>query len=424
MARTLLVDPSVAGISGNMLLGALVDLGAGTKSLEELARLVSKEFDCSVALKRERVRRYGFGAEYVEWTIDEVREEVPGVVFQANVKTMAERMGLSPAAREFAATAADALLRAEAKVHDQRVEEVIFHELGSVDTVLDMVGVAALLDDLHLLDPGTSVKSNPVVVGRGSVEARHGHLAIPPFVTAELLRMFSIPFRYAPKEGEFATPTGVALLGALADDFDLPEALIPAAVGHGAGLRDVQGIPNVLRLILSDEGGAPGTDYIATLETTVDDVTGEVIGYTIEKLIGLGALDVQAIPTVGKKGRPGQILQVLAPLGLEAKIAEVLMEETGSLGVRIDVMRRRYVLRREIVAVKFAALGVEAQVRVKVARDAQGRIVRLKPEFEDAREIAERTGLPLRRVLQEVERTAEEELGGTVGAGRRGGGEV
>lgn len=421
MARTLLVDPSIAGISGNMLLGALVDLGAGTKPLEELAHLVSRELGCSVGLKRERVRRYGFGAEYVEWTIDTAREEVPGVEFLRNVKAMADRMELSREARELAAAAAEALLRAEAKVHDQAVEEVVFHELGSVDTVLDMVGVAALLDELDLLGDDTTVRSTPVVVGLGSMEARHGHLAVPPFVTAELLRSFSIPFRYAPQEGEFATPTGVAILGALADGFDLGGTLVPRAVGHGAGLRDVQGIPNILRMILSDDA-AGEAEYIAVVETTVDDVTGEVIAYTAERLLGLGALDVQAIPTVGKKGRPGHILQVLAPLGLEARISEALMEETGSLGVRVDALRRRHILHREVAEVAFVAPGFEGTVRVKVARDARGRIVRLKPEFGDAREIATRTGLPLRRVLQEVERRAWEELGPPGPGGRGGGG--
>ncbi len=410
MARALYVDPSIAGISGNMLLGALVDLGARLDPLEELAKVVSRQHECWVKVRREKVHRYGFGALWLDWEIDEKREDIPGVVFLERVKAAGEATGWSPEARAFAVEAATTLVEAEAAVHHQKLEEVVFHELGSHDTVLDVVGVALLLQDLALLDPGVEVWSAPVTVGRGNLEVRHGHMSVPPFVTAELLRRHAIPFRFSHLEGEFATPTGVALLAPLVDHWSQGLTLLPSAMGHGAGLRELEGIPNVLRLTLGEApgpGDAVNPEWISVVETTLDDAPGEVIGYALERLMAEGALDVQVIPTVGKKNRPGHIIQVLVSPGLEEKVADILMRETGTLGVRVASMRKRSVLGRDTLSVEFKAPGVKAKVRVKVSRDPSGNVVRLKPEYEDCREIAERTGLPLRRVMREAEKEAE-----------------
>lgn len=410
MASILYVDPSISGVSGNMLLGALVDLGARREVLEELAKVVSQQLDCSVKVKDERVRRYGFGALWLDWEIDEKGEDIPGVEFLERVKRVGRAMGWRPEAEALALEAATTLVEAEAAVHRQKVEDVIFHELGSHDTVLDMVGVALLLQDLGLVGPSVETWSAPVTVGKGNVEVRHGHLSVPPFVTAELLRRHSIPFRFSHLEGEFATPTGVALLAAMVDHWSQELTLIPKAVGHGAGAKELKGVPNVVRLTLGEglgDGAVGDGEFISVVETTVDDVSGEVIGYTTEKLLAEGALDVQVIPTLGKKNRPGHIIQVLTPPGSEAKVSEILMQETGTLGVRMDLLRKRMVLARDVVSVELKAPGVQAKVRVKVSRSAEGQVVRLKPEYEDCREIAERTGLPLRQIIREAEKEAE-----------------
>jgi hypothetical protein len=408
MPRVLYVDPSIAGVSGNMLLGALVDLGASPKGLEALARIATSKFGCEVEVSRERVRRYGFGALWVDWNIQEVAEDIPGMLFLKRVKELAQAHALSERAADFAGAAGTALVEAEAAVHDQGVEEVVFHELGSYDTVLDMVGTTLLLDELRLLEPGVEVYAAPINVGRGNLEVRHGHLSVPPFVTAELLVRSHIPHRFSHVEGELATPTGVALLAALVDHWSQDLVLSPTAMGHGAGRRELQGVPNVLRLVMGELG--PPQGFVSVIETTVDDVTGEVIGYTLEKLMASGALDVQVIPTTGKKSRPGYILQVISKPEDEGNLARILLRETGSLGVRIDPLRKRSVVEREVVVVDLSSRGINERVGVKVSRDGEGRPVRWKAEYEDARRVAEGTGLPLRDVMREAEAAAAEQF--------------
>lgn len=403
MGRILLLDPSFAGISGNMLLGCLLDLDTREEPLRSLAELVSRRTGEDVKLETKRVRRHGFGALWADWRVPPVEGEVPGLTFLEQLEALSKELGISEEVRHLAVRAGRILVESEAAVHDSTPQEVHFHELGSLDTVLDILGTVVLLDQLGV--PGeTAVYSMPVAVGRGPIDVSHGHLPVPPFVTTEILRSHSIPFHLSTGEGELATPTGVALLAAMVEGFDPLFSIRPEAVGYGAGGRDIQGLPNVLKAVLGT-AGPPGEEVVSVLETNLDDVTGEVLGHLAGLLQAAGALDFHLVPTVTKKNRPGHILQVISPPGKEDGLAELIMRETGSLGVRVNRLQRRLVLDREVVKLRVQGLGGR-EIRFKVSRDARGSVVSVKPEYEDVRRAADELSIPFREALRRAETEA------------------
>ncbi|MEE9268493.1 MAG: nickel pincer cofactor biosynthesis protein LarC [Thermoplasmata archaeon] len=401
MAGVLLLDPSLAGISGNMLIGCLLDLGADRASLDALLQTVSEDARQPVGLEAKGVRRAGLRAQWADWSLPTTEGERSGSEFLALLKETSSGLTLTDQAREVALRTGAILVQSEGKVHGRDPDTTLFHELGSLDTLLDLLGTVTLLDDLDLLDGKTQIVSTPVAVGRGSVESRHGRLPVPPPVTAEILTAYSIPFHMTPVDGEFATPTGVALLAALVDSFDPTFTMRAEAIGYGAGGREVAGLPNVLRAMMG-KTGPPGEEVISVLETNLDDVTGEVLGYLAQRLMEAGVLDFHLVPTVTKKNRPGHLLQVFSPPGMEDRIVGLIQRETGTLGVRVNYTQRRIVLEREMKTLEVPALE-GAKIRFKVARDAHGEVLNVKPEYEDVREAAESLGIPLRDAIQQAE---------------------
>ncbi|MFQ5918691.1 MAG: nickel pincer cofactor biosynthesis protein LarC [Thermoplasmata archaeon] len=401
MAGVLLLDPSVAGISGNMLLGSLLDLGADRAALDPLIETVSQGVGQPVGLEAKRVRRAGLRAQWADWSLPKDEEARSGAEFLATLKETAKGLTLTDQAREVALRAGSILVEGEAEVHGRDAETTRFHELGSLDTLLDLLGTVVLLDDLDLLDGQTQIVSTPVAAGSGPVQTRHGRLPVPPPVTAAILAAYAIPFHLTSTGGELATPTGVALLAALADSFDSAFTVRPEAIGYGAGGREISGFPNVLRALLG-RTGPPGEEVISVLETNLDDVTGEVLGHLAQRLTEAGVLDFHLVPTVTKKNRPGHLLQVFSPPGREDRLVGLIQRETGTLGVRVNYTQRRMVLEREVETLEVPALD-GAKIRFKVARDADGEVLTVKPEYEDVREAAEALGIPLREATQQAE---------------------
>lgn len=400
MAGVLLLDPSLAGISGNMLLGCLLDLGADRKTLAVLTEIVSKDVGQPVGLEAKRVRRAGLRAQWADWSLPKAEEKRSGAEFLVTLKGTAAGLTLTDQAREVALHAGSILVEGEMEVHGRDAETTRLHELGSLDTLLDLLGTVVLLDDLNILDGATQIVSTPVAVGRGPVQTQHGRLPVPPPVTAEILTAHAIPFHLTTTGGELATPTGVALLAALVDSFDATFTVRAEAIGYGAGGREIAGVPNVLRALLG-RSGPPGEEVISVLETNLDDVTGEVLGHLAQRLTEAGVLDFHLIPTVTKKNRPGHLLQVFSPPGREDHIVRLIQRETGTLGVRVNYTQRRMVLEREIKTLEVAALE-GAKIRFKVARDTHGEVLNVKPEYEDVREAAETLGIPLREATQQA----------------------
>lgn len=281
------------------------------------------------------------------------------------------------------------LAAAEAEVHGATPETVHFHEVGARDSIADIVGVAICLEELGV----TSVHVSPIHVGRGFVSCRHGKMPVPAPATALLLRGYEI-YSLPDVDGELTTPTGAAILRGLHAKPGLPAGFVPKKIGVGAGSRRFA-VPNVLRAFLGDSGAVAGNvdyDEVSVLETNVDNVSGELLGYVAERLWDIGALDVTMTPLIMKKGRPGTALSVMIPPALAARAQELLFSELPTLGIRRQTVSRA-VLRRE----KRELQTSYGTVAAKKITDPDG-TVRIVPEYESLRAIAIDTGTPLRDI--------------------------
>ncbi len=382
-----------AGVAGDMLLGALVDAGADREAVS--AALEGVDVD-GYALTFERVQRCGVAATWANVAVDEqhTHEHRPA----SQVRKLLDAADLAEGVRRRAQAIFDTLAAAEAAVHGIDPDDVEFHEVGAVDAVVDVVGIAAALEALAI----DELVAGPVATGRGTIVAAHGSLPNPAPAVARLLASRSMPVIGIDTDLELATPTGVAALAALATSFGALPAMTVSSVGYGAGRADTPGRPNVVQVIVGESRASdvvaprPGRAAVQ-VDVNVDDVTGEVIAHTIAALVAAGAFDAWATPIVMKKGRPAHIVSALCePAQVEA-IAAVLVAETGSLGVRATTVERWPQARRE----SFVDVGGH-RIGVKLAAG------RVKVEHDDAATAAQALGRPLRDVLAEAERLGGE----------------
>ncbi|MEM0320210.1 MAG: nickel pincer cofactor biosynthesis protein LarC [Candidatus Nezhaarchaeales archaeon] len=398
--KVLVIDPRLAGISGDMLLSALIDLSGEEEVLHRLASVIEEEVDyCEeVDLEIHDVHRGGIRAKRVVLKVKEKLEGITSSKFKYNVEKVLRALDLSDEAESFSKKVVEEICEAEAKVHVGN--ELL--EVASVDTIFDVVGVALLLDRLRLFD--SEIYTTPPVLGSGFIETRHGVLPVPAPATLEILRKHNFTYSNISIDQELTTPTGAALLVNLAKKvIDFYPPMRVAGVGYGAGLKDLPSIPNVLRVVLGETASLKVADRNVVLETTVDDVTGEVLGDVIEKLVELGALDVTVLQGIGKKGRPVYIVKVLARFEDHAKLAEALIDELGTLGVRILEVPR-IVVERSQKRVEVEVQGRKFEVTVKESKMPNNRLLRVKPEYEDLKRISRELRIPLRRVLDIVQR--------------------
>lgn len=382
MTRSLYVQP-FNGIAGDMMLGALVDLGAELPRIEEaLARLGVDGWSIEI----ESVSRHGIAATNLRVSVDE------GHVHRtaADIRRIVEEAGLPARAQARAIAVFDALAKAEGSVHGVDPEEVHFHEVGGIDAIVDVVGSCV---GLELLDVD-QVFVDTVAVGRGVVTAAHGQMPNPAPATAELLSGF--PVTGLDTTLECTTPTGAALLAALGTPSPLPSMTVVGR-GFGAGDATPEAFPNVLALLLGDADG-PAADYgseqLVVLEANVDDVTGETIGWVIDALLEAGALDAWATPIVMKKGRPAHTISALAAPELRSALGALIQRETGSLGYRTNIVHRHASERR------FDSVMIDGNtISIKVGPHGA------KPEHDDVVAAARATGRPARDLaVQAIER--------------------
>jgi len=380
-----------SGISGDMILGALVDSGVPLERLRiGLTGLKLGGYDIAARLAVKN----GITGTRVEVTVNEAQP----VRHLRDIETILDKSELPPAVKEKSKQVFVALARAEAKIHNTTPDRIHFHEVGAVDAVVDVVGAVL---GLHLLGIERLVVSR-IHVGTGFVDCQHGRIPIPSPATTALLQ--GAPVFSTGIEAELTTPTGAAIVSTLADEFGPLPAMTPIATGYGAGMRDL-GIPNMLRLIIGQsELSDSETDFVSVIETNIDDMTGEQLGYAVEKLMGEGALDVWLTPIQMKKGRPGHMLSVMASQGDVEPLARLVLSETTTLGVRLRRCERRKQFREmRTVRTRFG------EVRVKVSISS-GEVVRVAPEYEDCRAIADREGEPFPAVFDQVRRQAERQL--------------
>lgn len=404
------IDCQVAGVSGDMFLGALLDLGANAArvvdAIESLENYIEECKNLEVNIKD--VARKGICAKKIDVKA-ETTLEMSGARLIEVVGQCVDDLKLSEKAKRFALNSIKTLVSVEAKIHGEEADKVHLHEAGLIDTPADIIGITVALENLGLFN--SKVYSTPVAVGGGLFKFSHGTVSSPAPATVEILRSKGFPMVGGPVKSELATPTGVSILVNLADEItSFYPSMKPISVGYGAGTKDFTEMPNILRIVL----GEPFSYYllrdeVLILETNLDDVTGEVIGYVLDKLLREGAKDVSVIPMFTKKNRPGQILKVITDKKNVERLSRVLIEETGSLGVRMYTCERR-ILSRDSVSIDVVIDNSKESVKVKIAKDGKGKILQIKPEYEDIKRVADKTNKPLREVMKMIERKAEEIL--------------
>ena len=375
-----------SGISGDMTLGALVDAGAELAAIQ--AGIDSLGLP-SCRLARSEVKKRGFRATQI------IVEHEPEHTHRHlhHITAMIDRGALSAPARAMATQIFRKLAEAEAKVHGSTIEKVHFHEVGAVDSIADVVGAAIGFDLLGV----ERITCSPVPTGHGYVEIAHGRCSIPAPATGELLR--GVPLAPLEVEGELTTPTGAAMVAALANGFGPLPAMTVDRIGYGAGQKDFPQ-PNILRLLIGEAAATPTAgdqrphvESIVVLETNLDDCPGDAIGHAVERLFAAGALDVAVTPLQMKKGRPGVLLSVQAQAADADALEAILFRETTTLGVR-----RHSVQRAVLVREPFEIQTPWGPIAGKIATLPNG-TRRFTPEYEACHRVSIERGVPLANVL-------------------------
>lgn len=382
-----------SGISGDMILGALVDAGA---DLEAVRKQVGQIDIGPVEIAAGDVVKAGIRATKIDITGG--REKPAGTLAEAT--RLIRESSLDEATLNAALGTIGLLAAAEARVHGSSTDQVHFHEIDAVDTIVDIVGAAAALMSLEV----TEVRSSAVATGSGSIETAHGTYPVPPPAVVELLR--GRPFYGGPNRAELATPTGTAILAYWATSFgDLPQMTV-RSVGYGAGIAEFESMPNVLRVFVGepiDSEIRPVDDVI--VEATIDDMNPEIYTYVSERLFDAGAEDVWMVPAIGKRGRPATVLTVMVPPNLLSAISDVILTETSTIGLRATPVQK--------LALPRSTIEVQVQgvtIRVKVA-ERDGKVLNAAPEYRDCAEAARITGLPLKEIYRKVIAAADAQLG-------------
>lgn len=389
----------ISGIAGDMTLAALIDLGADLSYIEEQLRALPVD---PFTLHIDPVDKRGISAKKLRLHIGEHvhsthRHEPDGGLHDhrhhahrkaADIIRMIEESALPERVKRRSAAVFQAIAKAEGKIHGVTPEEVHFHEVGAMDSIIDTIGVCLALENLEIEE----IYASPVPTGQGKVKMAHGLYPIPAPATAELL--IGIPLAELNAAGELTTPTGAGILKALVKEFGSLPPLTIEKVGYGAGTKDFAH-PNVLRaLLMQPKPDLDGQDSIFVVEAQLDDMTGEALGYTMERLFESGAVDVFYTPIYMKKNRPGTLITVLVPDSSLQSCEDVLLTETATLGVRRTKWMRR-ILDRAFMTIETPY----GPVRIKLAIRGD-QILHYAPEYEDVAEIAKKNGLPFQDMYQ------------------------
>ncbi len=388
-----------SGCSGDMVLGALLDAGLDLKALTEgLAGLGLEGY----RLSSRKVKRGAVTATKFDVIMDDRvhqhERSLPDILKMIDASRLSDRV------KQVSGAIFQCLGEAEAKIHGVPPEEVHFHEIGAVDSIIDITGAVFALELMQI----DGFFASPLPLGSGRITTAHGLLPVPAPATLELLSAAQAPVVDFPaagqEQGELVTPTGAALITSLCT-FKRPGMTLEKC-GYGAGNKDFSAWPNVLRIWLGHEEPVSEAENLVLLETNIDDMSPQVYGYLMEKLLAEKAADVWLTPIQMKKNRPAILLSVLCSATLEAGITEIILRETSTLGIRVRTVTRHIAL-RELKEFE-SSLG---RVRVKLKRHKE-KVLAATPEYEDCRRIALEKGLPLRDVLRRVESEAFDNLTG------------
>jgi len=372
------------GISGDMCLGALIDLGVDFKMiLRELKKLPVDRIDIKLGKElRHSIRGTTFRVKFTESHHHRTFMDIKGII---------NKSALAPEVKELSIRIFAVIAEAEGKVHGIAPDKVHFHEVGAMDSIIDIVGAAVAINSLK----ADMIFASPVALGSGWTDTMHGRLPIPAPATLEILK--GVPVASSSAPFELTTPTGAAILKAVVSKFGPMPSMKIEKSGYGAGKKDFKESANLLRVVSGTAEGAQqsheAAERLTVIETNIDDMSPQVSGYLMDKLLDAGAKDVFFTPVQMKKSRPATLLTVLADEQLKTKIFDIIFEESTSIGVRSHTVER-HCLERSTVKVKTPYGTVSVKVSMR-----GGRAVNAQPEYEDCRTLAEKKRVPLKQVI-------------------------
>ena len=384
--KTLYFD-CFAGASGDMILGAMVGAGVDPNYLREQLALLRVD---GFSIDFETVNRSGLSATYAR--VETAHEHKHRHL--SDIRQIIEASGLSDAVKQRAVQIFSRLAEAEAHVHNESIDRVHFHEVGALDAIVDVVGAAICFDFLKI----DRFVCSPLHVGSGMVQMAHGRFPIPPPAVAELLK--GVPFYATDIKGELLTPTGAAIITTVCEQCGPIPQMTTNNMGYGAGTREYEDFPNVLRVLIGEaDADAPTDERLWMLETNLDDASPQIVGHVMDRVLEFGALDCFFTPVQMKKNRPGVLLSALCGPDQKEAVMKLLFMETTTLGVRSYEVGRR-ALQRSVIQVETQY----GMIDVKVAH-LDGRIVNEMPEFEQCRAAALKAGVPV-KVVEDAVRVA------------------
>jgi len=372
-----------SGISGNMVLGALLDAGL---NFNELKKKLKGLRLTAYGLRLKKIKKNGIAASYFEVQTSGRSSQHRGL---SNIISLIKKSRLSSSVKEKSIEIFTRLAKAEAKIHGVSINKIHFHEVGAVDAIVDIVGAVCALEIMGIEE----IYCSPLPVSRGYINCAHGILPVPAPATAELIK--NIPTYNSDIEGELVTPTGAAIITALAKEFGtFPEMRIKA-IGYGAGTIDLVQ-PNVLRVFIGETSDKNNAEDIYSIETNIDDMNPQIYEDVFEKLFEKGALDVYMTNITMKKGRPGILLTALSKKTNIEALSNIILTHTTALGVRITKFQRRILDRTTgTIHTKYG------KIRVKIGIH-DGKAVNIQPEYEDCRKAAKKHGIPLKTIMADV----------------------
>ena len=404
----IVIDPQIAGISGDMLLCSLVDLGADKNQIVEGIKKIEKFLPDSKINKIDfqKIQKNGIESTELILEIDESISERKGVEIKNAIINSVNELQLSDKARSFAESCINSLISSESKIHGISEDSVHFHEASSIDTLVDIVGVTIACEKLKLFEE--KIVCLPVSVGSGTVSFSHGTMSNPASAVLQIFKNSNLTIKGNDTKEELTTPTGACILVNLTDSsVEYYPSMNISSIGYGAGQKNFESFSNVLKIVQGNHEKT-GMDSVKILETNVDDVSGEILGYLIEKIMKVGAKDISIYPGITKKGRPTNLISIMCDDEKIETITDILVLETGTLGIRISDSNRLIVARtNHSFSLTFEGKSFEINYKKSTYKEK----TQFKIEFEDLKNISKTLDKPIRDVelflRKEIEKIEE-----------------
>ncbi|MBE44691.1 MAG: TIGR00299 family protein [Thaumarchaeota archaeon] len=396
-----LVDCQISGISGDMLLSSLIDIGANKKRVIDAVMSCQNFFEGSkiTHISFDDVTRSGFHTTTLNIQYDDNVHEKKGVEVYNAISRCCDSLELENKSKAFALASIKTLIEAESNVHGEEFNNVHLHEASSIDTLVDIVGTAVALQDLGLFN--VKIYSSRVAVGGGTLTFSHGTITNPGNAILEIFKNRNFTLIGGPVDSELTTPTGASMLVNLANgSIDFYPPLQPIKIGYGAGSKEFVNFPGLLKVVLGKDVQTLQMDTVYVLETNIDDVTGEIIGSIIVSLMEKGANDVNVIPTT-KNNRPSNLIRVICNYELLNLILNVLIQKSDTLGVRIQ-QTSHYTVPRITISIPVSIKGEEFVICVKVVKE-KDIIVNAKPEYQDVKNVSMKLNMPFHIALSTIQ---------------------